>query len=296
MFILGAPSDRPGKALANLEALLETGEVHDYKSSVPSFVLRALLPIVILGAALLGLTRIAGDGDPTGRATLLARIVVGAILSGAAIVMVIVLGRWAAVQTVLDNGVGRWRDAWRPFAIGVILWLVPATVAVVGLLAFGAPLTVNATAAETLAVVMLVLGAVLLSEAIPEELIFRGHLMSVLGERLQGWWNILVQAVLFTGFALMLRGWTGVADFSLFLGMGIGLGYLRLVSGSVWIAVGFHAAFQTGSQLILTHDVVALSGSQAIAMIAFGAFPFAVGAILVALLAPKYSYLLARQR
>lgn len=266
------------------------------RSGIIWFLVRVLLPMTILGTALVVLSGLAVGGGPTDPSTLLLRIAGGVILSGAAIAMIVIRTRRATTQPAPAYSEARLRDAWRGLTTGAILWFFPATLSFIGFAALGAPLTLDASPAETLTVVLLVLGAVLLSEAVPEELVFRGHLMSVLSERLQGWWIIVVQAGLFTAFALVLRGWAGVADFSLFLGMGIGLGYMRVVSGSVWTTVGFHAAFQTSSQLILTHDVMTFDGSTAAAMIALGAVPFGVGAILVALLVPKYPYLFVRRQ
>lgn len=263
--------------------------------SLLRFLVRALLPVVSLGGSLLVLTTLLAGGDPTEYSTLLLRIAGGLLLSGAAITMVLLRARQEAAARhapALDET--RHGDLLRVLAMGATLWLVPAIIAFTTFAVLGIPLTINGSLEETLTVVLLVFGAVLLSEAVPEELVFRGLLMSVLSERIQGWWVILVQAGLFTAFALVLRGWTGVADFSLFVGMGIGLGYLRVVSGSVWTTVGFHAAFQTGSQLVLTHDVITFDGSATAAMVALGAVPFTVGAIAAALLAPKYPYLFVK--
>lgn len=267
------------------------------RHSLLSFLVRALLPLVILGVALLVLTRVLAGSDPTEHSTLFLRIAGGLFLSGAAIAMIVVRARRAAATSRAPAlGETRRRDALRALAMGATLWLVPAIIAFTTFAVLGAPITINGSLEEILTVVLLTFGAVLLSEAVPEELVFRGQLMSVLSERLQIWWVIVVQSGLFTAFALILRGWTGVADFSLFVGMGIGLGYLRVVSGSVWTTVGFHAAFQTGSQLVLTHDVITFDGSDTAAMVALGAVPFAVGAIAAALLAPKYPYLFVKQK
>ncbi|WP_435741806.1 lysostaphin resistance A-like protein [Nocardioides sp. SYSU DS0663] len=175
--------------------------------------------------------------------------------------------------------------AWT-FSAGLLTWLLPAAAAFAILGLAGAPLTLHGSAGDAIAISALLFGAVLLSEAVPEEIVFRGYVIGVVRERLPAWWSIVVQAALFTGFAVVLRGFTGIADLSMFLGMGGALGYLRIVSGSVWTAVGFHAAFQTGSQLVLTQEVVSFSGSPASAMLALGAVPFATGVIAFSLLAP----------
>ncbi|WP_114559206.1 hypothetical protein [Desertihabitans aurantiacus] len=49
----------------------------------------------------------------------------------------------------------------------------------------------------------------------------------------------------------------------------------------MWAPIGFHTAFQTGPQLVLTHDAVHLVGDSGVAGIALGAVPFTVAAVLV---------------
>lgn len=264
--------------------------------SVVSFLARAFLPPVILGIGLVVLAHFSGGSDPTERATLSLRIAGGLLLSSVVIVLIVILNRGAASGSTPVLGPQRRRHIWRGLAVGGVLWLVPAALAFAVLGLLGAPLAIEEPPGETVSVVLLVLVAVMLSEAVPEEVVFRGQLMHVLGERLQGWWVIFVQAGVFTAFALGLRGWTGLADLSLFLGMGIGLGYVRVLSGSVWIAVGFHAAFQTGSQLLLTHEVVTFPGSESAAMVSLGAVPFAFAAVVVAVLAPKFNQLLGSRK
>jgi membrane protease YdiL (CAAX protease family) len=129
--------------------------------------------------------------------------------------------------------------------------------------------------------VLLLLVAVLLAEALPEEAVFRGYATTVLSTVLRGWWIISVQALLFALFAGLLRGNWNPVDLSLFVTMGIGFGYLRMVTGSVWMPIGFHTAFQTGAQLVLTHDVVHFAGGAGAAMLALGMVPFTVAAIQV---------------
>src|SRR5690606_35896970 len=115
--------------------------------------------------------------------------------------------------------------------------------------------------------VLLVLLAVLLTEAIPEEAVFRGYITTALGTVARGWWVITIQALLFTLFAGALRQNWNPLDLSLFLAMGIGFGYLRMITGSVWMPIGIHTAFQTGAQLVLTHDAVDFAGDTGAAML-----------------------------
>ncbi|WP_431711539.1 CPBP family intramembrane glutamic endopeptidase [Glutamicibacter uratoxydans] len=258
------------------------------RNSTLGFLARLLLPLIILGAALFAFGSILTVVDPGEPGTLLSRSAAGVLLSLFAILLA--TSRFAESAGGPNQSLGRIRfhGAGRGLGLGVALWLTPAAVVFIVLGMFGSPLQFVGSVAEILLVGALVALAVLLSEALPEELVFRGQLMNVLSEKFTGWWIILIQAGLFTLFALALRGWTGFADLSLFVGMGIGLGYIRVITGSVWVAIGFHAAFQTGSQLLLTHEVASFDGSQTLNMMALGAVPFAFAAIFVALCAPKY--------
>ncbi|MDN6794411.1 MAG: hypothetical protein L0L69_05035 [Propionibacterium sp.] len=76
--------------------------------------------------------------------------------------------------------------------------------------------------------------------------------------------------------------------------MGIGFGYLRMVTESVWMPIGFHAAFQTGAQLVLAQDALDFSGSTGAAMLALGVVPFATAAVLVS--TPRFQTLIAPPR
>lgn len=237
---------------------------------------RILLPVVATGVALLTFATFTEGAEPTATATLATRAAGGILLTAVALAAIC----WVSPRRPRASfGV-----AFRRASLGFALWLVPAVLATATL---GGPLRIDGTGSEVIAVTLLVLAAVLLSEAVPEELVFRGHVLGVLRERLGPWPAIVTQAVMFAAFALLLRGWTGVLDLSLFLGMGIGLGYLRVTSGSVWTAVGFHAGFQTGSQLVLTHGLLGDVGSD-VAMLTLGTIPFAVGAVAMALLAERY--------
>ncbi|TDE97340.1 CPBP family intramembrane metalloprotease [Occultella glacieicola] len=261
-----------------------------------SFLARLAIAVGLLAGGLLLLVATAADGEPTEVRTLAVRTLGGIALSAAMFALVAILARRVDRRPLSDLGITGPRDGWRAFTTGVLAWLLPAAVVLAILALTGTTLALRGSPGEVATVIGLTAAAVLFSEAIPEELVFRGYVTSVLEERLRGWWIILVQATLFAAFAVVLRGFTGVADLSLFVGMGIGLGYLRLVTGSVWTSVGFHAAFQTVSQLLLTHDVVEFGGSPAMTVLALGIVPFAVGITLVAALATTRPGLFRRRR
>lgn len=265
------------------------------RPALGSTLIRGALPIGVLGGGLLLASALRGSEPPTATSTLLARIAAGALLTVAVAVTIVVMARWVDRRPLRDIGITPPGDGWRAFTSGALAWLAPATAAFAVLALAGTSLTPTTAAVDVATRVALVLLAVLLSEALPEELVFRAHLMGVLGERTYGWRIVIAQALVFTAFALVLGGNAGIVDLMLYAAMGIGLGYLRMVTGSVWTAVGFHTAFQTGSQLVLTHhDVVEFTGSLNLAMLALGAVPFAIGATAITLLATTRPSLSAR--
>lgn len=243
---------------------------------------RIALAILPLGAGLAFATILLPASDnPSDPETLSARIAVGVAISAATLTVIALLVRLADHRRMSGVGLTSMRTGWRLAVWGVIVWTVPAA-ATFGVLAFlGVPLTVTVAGPELARTVILLLVAVLLAEALPEEVVFRGYATTVLGTLTRGWGVIIAQALLFVLFAALLRQNANPADLSLFLAMGIGFGYLRMITGSVWMPIGFHTAFQTGAQLVLTHDAIDFAGGTGAAMFALGVIPFSVAAILV---------------
>lgn len=242
---------------------------------------RIAVVIGVTVAALLLLIALSGSSDPTGYDTLLTRILGGLVLSVLVAIAIIVLVRRVERRSLRVVGLTSAAGDLRAFALGVAAWTLPAAVTFLVLALLGSPLRVTASAADFWLVLGLLFLAVLLSEAIPEELVFRGYVSAVLAERLSPWWVIGVQTVLFVATAILLRGDINPLDVSLFAAMGFVLGYVRHVTGSVWTAVGIHVAFQTAAQLVLTQRVIEFGGPPELAMLALGAVPFTAVAILV---------------
>lgn len=242
---------------------------------------RIALAVLPLGAGLAILPALlptARDlSDPT---TLMLRIAAGVGLSALTFAMILLLVRVVDRRRMWEAGLRSPIAGWRLAVWGALLWTVPAaaTFGVLGLL--GTPLTVTVPGPELARTALLVLLAVLVIEAIPEEVVFRGYVTQVLGTVARGWWVIVIQALLFTLFGALLRQSWDPVDLSLFLVMGIGFGWLRQLTGSIWMSVGFHAAFQTWAQLVLTHEVLAFAGGTGTAMLALGMVPFTVAAVV----------------
>ncbi len=239
----------------------------------------AVLPLAVglpLSAMLLPSTR-----DPSDPVVLALRAVAGLAIGVLALGVIALLLRAADGRRMRDAGLTDFRTGWRLAVWGAVVWAVPAGVTFSVLALLGTPLTLGAPLLEVAAATLLLLLAVVLAEALPEEAVFRGYLTTVLGTVTRGWGIIVAQALLFTLFAALIRQNANPVDLSLFLAMGIGFGYLRMITGSVWMPIGFHAAFQTGSQLVLSHDVVEFAGGTGAAMLALGMVPFTAAAVLV---------------
>ncbi len=207
-----------------------------------------------------------------------------AVLTSLLVVPLIVMARrMVDREPFADLGLTLDAAAIKPFIIGVLAWLMPFTLAIAICLALGM-VRIEATASwtEILAFIPLLIVLVFLLEALPEELAFRGYLQTNLGKLLEPWLAVTIQSALFGswGVALWLitAGGIDIAHASLFYVMGAVLGVMRLITGSVWTAIGFHLAFQTVAQLLLNSERghFAIDGAFWLQVIALGAVPFSL--------------------
>ena len=177
-------------------------------------------------------------------------------------------------------GLGLLRQAWKPVVAGVLLWAVPAAVTLAVMQAMGlAELEMNAPAGTVLALIGIHLLAVLLAEALPEELVFRGYVAGLLERRVRLLGTLAVQTALFVGVAWVVRGGAiATADIVMLVALGAVFGYLRARSGTVWLGVGVHLGFQTASQMLIGgwKGPLALGGEPMVAMLVLGAVPFTI--------------------
>ncbi|WP_116246204.1 CPBP family intramembrane glutamic endopeptidase [Nocardiopsis sp. FIRDI 009] len=174
------------------------------------------------------------------------------------------------------------REGWRPFLVGAGAWALPGAAGIALCVAMGwSSVTAAVPWTELLPGVLLLAALVLVFEAVPEELIFRGYLYRNLNAAMPAWLAVLAQAVLFTLFGTALwvlsQGWGVLAErLPLFLGTGIVLGGIRLVTGNLWACVGFHLVFQTVAQTMLSSGDVEVRGVDAVMSTGFLA-PFVFG-------------------
>jgi hypothetical protein len=220
---------------------------------------------IVLGALAVvwGLSSLVLDGAPAPSPTSTVSRLADALLRGAAGVALIVLAcRMLDRRRLAALGFGWSRSDRIALCAGVGLWLGLAAVGTaVGVVSgwFGVQLVVPTAALLLDAVVHAIL--VLCSEALPEELAFRGYVYTNLADLFPRWLAVVGQAVLFTAWPLALFGVLRLAGVQpnwsfnlervvLFLTMGVTLALVRLWTGSLWGSVGLHWAFQMTIQLL----------------------------------------------
>lgn len=161
--------------------------------------------------------------------------------------LLVVIHRRAGGASIL----GEARDGIpRSFALGMLCFAIPFAITLAICLATGlitlqtdagfVSLALHAAAAVAL---------VLLAEALPEELVFRGAIQSQLRREMPVWPAIIVQSLLFTLFAWAIGAAPNPLDASFLFTFGIVLGLLK-VAAALPAAIGFHLAFMSTQQFL----------------------------------------------
>ena len=202
-------------------------------------------------------------------------------------VALLLLLRWEHTRPA-DYGVGVNAGMARGVTVGALSYLVPFFAAAAIVLILGlSQVQITGTALVVAGEGITILALVILYEAIPEELIFRGYLFRVLSERLPGWATIFAQALLFCAFGAAIGAVTNIDRLLLFFFFALSLGYLRQVTGTVFATIGFHAIFQTLAQWALGEQWPALSLTDPhewFALIALGLAPFLLAPVVAAII------------
>jgi membrane protease YdiL (CAAX protease family) len=190
-----------------------------------------------------------------------------------------------------DYGIAFGRGMARGLGVGTVAYFIPFLLAASTILALNlASLTVDATPFTVLGQGIVLLALVILYEAVPEELIFRGYLFQALAERLPGWATILTQAALFSAFGAIIGAATTLDRVALFFVFSLSLGFLRQVTGTVFATIGFHAVFQLLAQWLVGDHWTAVSLSDPeewFALVALGLAPFLFAPVVARLLVPR---------
>ena len=137
----------------------------------------------------------------------------------------------------------------------------------------------------------LVVLIVILGQAFPEELLFRGHLFGTLSKSLSPRAVLAVTTLVFGSLHILSQSpATGTVEKLLYvvtatcLGFACGAGRAR--TGAVWMAIGFHTGFHIGIRLFATQDVnygaqlTLQAAALALSAVAVLAFPAARPAVL----------------
>lgn len=179
------------------------------------------------------------------------------------------------------------RNSLRYLLAGATAYAVPmagagAVILALGIARIDLPHGVTAAAGQLLAVLVLVL----LYEAIPEELIFRGYLFGFLAERWPTWATVVTQALVFCAWGFLIGAARTPDRLLLFFLMSMSIGVIRAITGSVYAAIGFHMAFQTATQPLLGDHWTAQTLDDPdlwFTDLAFGLGPMLLGPLLVLL-------------
>ena len=160
------------------------------------------LAVVFLGAvAIWGVTGLLGRTIFSPDYSLPGHVMRAVMVAALVAIMLIAVARWQKQSF----GLIPTRESPKLFGLGALAYAVPFAVGAIVILALGlARFEVAGSAGEIVAHLASVLVLVLIYEAIPEELIFRGYLFSVLRERLATWAAVLVQAALFCAFGIII--------------------------------------------------------------------------------------------
>lgn len=248
--------------------------------------------VVVLGALLgwlaiaaLG-TRLWDEGPSLLRHAVSAGLAV-AIAGG----LVIVARRLLDRRPLATLGLSWGSTAVRDLLYGALSWLLPAGVGLgVALAAGWVRISIDASFAETAGVALVLVALVLLYEAIPEELLFRGYVYRNVITVMAPWLAVLVQALAFAAFGTALwvvtAGWGVLLErLVLFFGMGVVTGCIRLIAGSVWATVGWHLAFQVVMQLVISSQYLAVTVSnETVFVVATAAVAFATSTTIAGFL------------
>lgn len=242
--------------------------------------------VLILGAAIWKLAFFIGESffAPGVEGYRLDRHVLYAVMAFAITVpTVLVLWKFLDRRPWSELGLTSFRGAWKHFLIGAGIWLVPASVGLALCLSFGWVSIESARPlGEILAFVPLLILLVFLYEAFPEELVFRGYIYANLSEKLRGYWVVLVQAILFTLWGVAIGAAVSLDRIAFFFAAAWVIGSLRMVSGNIWVSIGFHVAFQTVAQLLLNESrgFFLIENVGTLQLVALGIVPFACAELL----------------
>lgn len=203
----------------------------------------------------------------------------------AVLTTVLIVPMVVAARRLLDRrpwtglGLPSLRAGWRRLLLGMVCWLIPAAIGFALCLGFGwVEISLRTSAADALRVTALLVVLVVLYEALPEELVFRGYLQRNLVTVLPAWQAVIGQAALFTLFGFLVGAAASPDRLLVFFLFALVLGGFRVATGDIWAGIGFHLAFQTVAQLFDGPGAVFdVTGPGILGIVALGGLPFSLG-------------------
>lgn len=195
-------------------------------------------------------------------------------LESSIITLFILLGIWFLRKridrgTPVSIGLNNFYEALIKFILGYGLLLAPLIISLlIAQMAGWAQIKVNWQGAQ-IGMILLGMLSVFITDALPEELVFRGYIFSNLLTKYVKWKSAIITTLLFVLFPVMMYPIKGLLGSDLTTGLvnSISLGYLgymlffgafamylRVLTKSIWTGLGFHLMFVYINQLIGLED------------------------------------------
>ena len=180
-----------------------------------------------------------------------------AVRAALAVVTVVPLV-WAAAR-FLDGlplasfGLGRSPRGWAAPLLAVLAVLLTTALVLGGAVAVGAASVRSGATADAAAALAVVVPLILVAQLLPEELVFRGYVQGVLGQRFAPWTALLAQAALFAVSAALVTG-SPANTGSLFF-LGVFAGVLRMTTGDLWTSLATRTALVAGGVVTASLDL-----------------------------------------
>ncbi|MGJ4729210.1 CPBP family intramembrane glutamic endopeptidase [Luteimonas sp. SDU101] len=255
------------------------------RSIAPSPLPRLLLFVIalmVLWRLTLGMPEVASDLRAQ-------RIAQGVLLSAGVAALVWSLLRYDRLPWCVAGWSAAAGSNLRAFAAGIALWLLPAAAGVALCLWLDwATLSPRSGTTDLALLLPGIALAVLLSEALPEELGLRGYVQGLVGRHAPAWVALLAQLAVFVAFAWAVGALDSLQQWMFVPGLGLILGYARALSGRLWTCIGIHWAWMTTTQWLLA--AFDISGAQTLLFVACVLLPSTTIGIVLGLQRPDFDW------
>ncbi|WP_227773339.1 CPBP family intramembrane glutamic endopeptidase [Haladaptatus pallidirubidus] len=221
----------------------------------------------------------------------LGHVVSALLLTTLTVPAVVLARRFLDKRPLRGLGIPPLRTGLRSFCIGIGCYLIPAGIGLGVALALGWVDISLTTSLTTLAGILLgLIALVFLSEALLEELIFRGYIYRNLNGSLPCWTSVGGQALLFSLWGISIGAFLTTERIVFFFFVAVVIGMIRAITNDTWACIGFHLAFQTVQQLFTgpwASDAFIVSASGTLERVVFGLVPIALAVLVLELIVGK---------